>query len=325
MNSYLGKIDVSIIIVNFNTFEVTRSCINSIISSTTETRYEIILVDNNSIDRSPDNFLKFFPELILIKNKTNVGFGIANNQGMAIARGTYILLLNSDCYLLNNAIDLAFHYAVSRPETEIFGAMLMNEDGSEQKSFYRTSRINLVSSFMSVLLGNPLAVRIMGARKNPKLAQIGGLYGAYIWLHRSVYEETKGFDPDFFMYCEDTEWFRNRIAPLFRVDICREAKVCHLGGKSGTYSIVNPQNILSFYLYWYKLGKTHFWIYSLGSFTNLIFIAAMLPFMSKRERSRNATYLKITFRLMPTILLEIPKYGNKYGSRPYPLKVKGKR
>src|SRR5690606_25166695 len=145
----------------------------------------------------------------------NVGFGIANNQGMAIARGTYILLLNSDCYLLNNAIDLAFHCAVKQPEVEIFGAMLLNEDGTEQKSFYRASTINLFSPVKSALMGNPIAARLMQAKTHRQPSRIGGLYGAYIWLHRSVYERTGGFDPDFFMYCEDTEWFRNRINPSF--------------------------------------------------------------------------------------------------------------
>src|SRR5690606_35236304 len=152
-------VDVSIIVVIFNTFEFTRSCISSIISSTAETSYEIILIDNNSNERIADDFLELFPELILIKNEFNVGFGIANNQGMAIARGTYILLLNSDCYLLNNAIDLAFHCAVKQPEVEIFGAMLLNEDGTEQKSFYRASTINLFSPVKSALMGNPIAAR----------------------------------------------------------------------------------------------------------------------------------------------------------------------
>ncbi|HLT73186.1 MAG TPA: glycosyltransferase family 2 protein [Cyclobacteriaceae bacterium] len=313
--------DVSIIIVNYNTFELTCACVESIIALTKEARYEIIIIDNASTQCDPDQFKQRYPGIRLVRNTTNVGFGIANNQGMAIARGTYFLLINSDCYLLNDAIDLAFRFARERPETGVFGATLLNEDGSHQTSHYRAATVTLLSPVRSVLLMNPLLARILRTFPTRKNSAVGGLYGAYIWLHRSVYEKVGGFDPDFFMYCEDTEWFRNRIGRSFGIEICEEARICHLGGRSGGLAIVNPQNVLSYYLYWYKMGKPHFWLYTIGSIFNLVFVWLALPFMKKTERRRNMAYSEIVLRLLPKLLFDIPRYSNRFGSRKAPLRL----
>lgn len=316
-----NPIDVSIIIVNYNTFALTCSCVDSIIANTREARYEIIIVDNASSEGDPDQFVQRYPDIKLIRNTTNVGFGIANNQGMAVAKGTYFLLINSDCYLLNNAIDLALQFALQRPDTKVFGATLLNEDGSDQASHYPPVKITLYSPIRSVLLVNPIAGRIIRSSPVKQPPGIGGLYGAYVWLHRSVYESVGGFDPDFFMYCEDTEWFRKRIARFFKIEICQEARICHLGGRSSALSVVSPQNVLSFYLYWYKIGKPHFWIYTVGSIFNVIFIWMCLPFMSKKERRRNIIYTKCVMRFLPKILFDIPRYDNRFASREAPLRV----
>jgi GT2 family glycosyltransferase len=290
-------------------------------SLTRETRYEIIIVDNASTERDPDEFLHKYPGIKLIRNKSNVGFGIANNQGMAVAQGTYFLLINSDCYLVNNAVDLAFRFAVERPETKVFGATLLNEDGSFQRSHYGIRRINVLSPVQSVLMLNPVGARIIGLRPGKVKRPIGGLYGAYIWLHRSVYETVGGFDPDFFMYCEETEWFRKRIAPKYRIGICKEARICHLGGKSSASSVVNAQKVLSYYLYWYKLGRRYFWIFTIGSLINLVSLLFLLPFMRKGKRRTNILYISTVLGLLPKLFFDIPRYSNHFGSRKSPLKV----
>src|ERR1700722_7652798 len=96
---------VSIIIINYNTFELTKNCIESVRFKTT-IPYEIILVDNNSTERPADEFKNLFPDIKLVKSKVNCGFSKGNNLGIEVAQGDYILLLNSDTILLNNAIDL---------------------------------------------------------------------------------------------------------------------------------------------------------------------------------------------------------------------------
>ena len=101
-------IDVTIILVSFNTKNYTKNTIDSILKNTEYLKYEIIVVDNASDDGSPEMIEFFFPEIILIKNNKNIGFGKANNLAFKIARGKYFLLLNTDTLLLNNAVKIFY-------------------------------------------------------------------------------------------------------------------------------------------------------------------------------------------------------------------------
>ena len=102
--------DVSVIIVNYNTVELTKQCILSIYNQTKDVNFEIIVVDNNSEDNSVKIIENNFPQVILINNSDNIGFGRANNLGVEIAKGKYIFFLNSDTILLNNAIKIFVDY-----------------------------------------------------------------------------------------------------------------------------------------------------------------------------------------------------------------------
>ena len=103
--------DVSVIIVNYNTLELTKNTIESVFEKTIEVSYEIILVDNASTDGSVEFFENNYKDkIILIKNNENLGFGRANNKGIEIAKGKYIFLLNSDTLLINNAIKILFDF-----------------------------------------------------------------------------------------------------------------------------------------------------------------------------------------------------------------------
>ena len=98
------KIDVSVIIVNYNTKDLLRDCINSVIEQTKNISFEIIVSDNGSSDGSIEMLKAEFPKVIILNNKENLGFGKANNRGAEISNGKYLFLLNSDTVLLNNAI-----------------------------------------------------------------------------------------------------------------------------------------------------------------------------------------------------------------------------
>lgn len=98
--------DVSIIIVNYNTKELTRNCLRSIFDQTKDVDFEVIVSDNGSTDGSIEMIRAEFPQVILIENNANLGFGAANNRGLKIARGKYVFYLNSDTVLLNNAVKL---------------------------------------------------------------------------------------------------------------------------------------------------------------------------------------------------------------------------
>ena len=118
--------DVSIIIVNYNTCEVTRNCLKSVFEQTKNIDFEVIVSDNGSKDGSVDMIKSEFPQVVLIENNANLGFGAANNKGLEIAKGKYILYLNSDTILLNNAVKIFFDYWEKSSEKEKIGALGAN-------------------------------------------------------------------------------------------------------------------------------------------------------------------------------------------------------
>ena len=133
---------VSIVIVNFNTFELTSNCIRSIYDKVSGLDVEIILVDNASHERNPDDFHNIFPEIILIKSEQNLGFAKGNNLGIAQAKGEYILLLNSDCELLNNAPLLSYDYMKKNNSCGLSTVQLQYPNGKLQ---YNCRRFRTIS------------------------------------------------------------------------------------------------------------------------------------------------------------------------------------
>lgn len=115
-------LDVSVIIINYNTLKMTDECICSVIEKTSGISYEIILVDNASTDGSKE-FFSNDPRVTYIYNDENLGFGRANNRGIEIASGKYLLLLNSDTLLLNNAVRLFFNYFENYGDAQAIGAL----------------------------------------------------------------------------------------------------------------------------------------------------------------------------------------------------------
>ncbi len=121
---------VSIIIVNYNTKELIKNCINSIYENTKDIDFEIIVSDNGSTDGSVEMLKNDFPNVILIENNANLGFGKANNNGLKVAKGEYIFYLNSDTVLLNNAVKMFYDYweqNLQKDKIGALGANLLNE------------------------------------------------------------------------------------------------------------------------------------------------------------------------------------------------------
>jgi len=127
-------LDVSIIVVNWNTHDLLADCLNSVAATSGDLNLEIIVVDNASTDGSQAMVQQRFPHVRLIANAENVGFARANNQGLAACQGRYALLLNSDALLTTHALQAMLDLAESKPRAGIIGAHLRNRDGSFQAS-----------------------------------------------------------------------------------------------------------------------------------------------------------------------------------------------
>ncbi len=217
---------LSIIIVNYNTEELLKNCIESIYSETTKISFEIIVVDNNSKDNSCEMVGSNFPEVILIKNPDNAGFASANNRGMEKALGDVILLLNSDTVIYKNGIDRAYEYLVKSYDIDVLGPMIYNIDEADNH-LIESSYGSFVSLF-SIVRNKLFFIK----EDYSKSKYVNWVTGAFFMLKKSVIDNIGMMDEGIFLYYEDVEWcYRVKKAGL-KVFYYAEPSVIHLKGMS---------------------------------------------------------------------------------------------
>ena len=232
----MEKIQVSIVIINYNTREMTQECISSVIEKTKEISYEIILVDNRSTDDSRDFFEKD-SRIRYIYSFENLGFGRANNVGMLLANGEYIFLLNSDTLLVNNAIKLLYDYAESHKETTMFlGGWLLDGDLHHIHSFadITTMKSLLKSAWLSYTNIFQKDMSFQSAEMYEWAAEaieVGYITGADMFYHRSVFEKYGGFDHNFFMYYEESDWQWRMKQHGIKSVVIKGPEIIHLCGQ----------------------------------------------------------------------------------------------
>lgn len=322
----MPNIELSIIIVNYNTFDLTVQCIHSIVAETKGIPYEIIVVDNASTDSTINELLIQFPAVKLIKNTTNVGFGIANNMGMQASKGTYILLLNSDTIIIENGIDKAIDFIKNNKSIDVLTCKQLNAEG---KSFIPFSFYFKTNNILSYLIDNPIQQLIKSKLTKSKPTELNknsfvkSLSGAFMLLKREVFETTKGFDPDFFIYYEETEWCM-RLNTTYKLFYLNDVSFIHLHGKSAPRLIMQKQMHLSGGLFWYKKGIFSYFLFLLISYFFYLPSWIFLTLISFKSTTRTHfyKYVKIYFNLFPYFLFQIPKYGNGFDSKKESLRLK---
>jgi len=230
-------IDVSIIIVNWNTRDILRDCLKSVYEQTQDIEYEIIVVDNGSTDGSTAMVKTGFPQVILIENKENRGFAAANNQGIRIAKGRYVLLLNSDTVILDNAISKTISFADAHLEVAVVGCRVLNPDRTLQPTcFMFPSILNmfLSSSYLYKLLPRS---RFFGRERmtwwnRSDVREVDVVTGCFMLVRREAVEQVGVMDEQFFMYGEETDWCYRFKQARWKVVFAPMAQIIHLGGKS---------------------------------------------------------------------------------------------
>lgn len=222
--------DVSIIIVNYNTKEITHNCISSIIDRTSGISYEIILVDNASTDGSKE-FFSLDNRVKYIYCDTNGGFGFGNNRGIEVASGKYLFLLNSDTLLINNAIKEFFDYAESYNKKRIYGCYLVGEDEEYACSYFYFPAFTIKSFFKRLFhLSNNLPV-------DYKDKEVEAVSGADMFFPKEAIEKAGTFDERIFLYGEEGELQYRMRKYGYKGYIINSPKIKHLEGKSSTLSI----------------------------------------------------------------------------------------
>lgn len=198
--------DVSIIIVNYNTRDVTKNCIESIFRHTKDVTFEVILVDNASTDGSVELFATD-TRLRFIESGNNIGFGKANNLGYSHSKGKYVFLLNSDTILLNNAVKEFFVAHEKMPiNVACLGCILKAADGISENNSYGT--FPSISKTMQSILN--LYFRYVPQGKTTVTSDVDSfkvdyIIGADLFIRKNVIEKMSLFDPAFFMYFEESE------------------------------------------------------------------------------------------------------------------------
>jgi GT2 family glycosyltransferase len=230
--------DVSIIIVNYNTQDLTLQCLRSVYEKTTGLLFEVIVVDNASSDDSVKQIGLEFPQAKLIKSTENLGFGRANNLGYEHSTGDYIFLLNSDTILINNAIEILWQFLNEHVDFAIVGGQLFEKDGLRTTHSYSYVFPSLLME-LDILLRGRITRRI--ENKKLKFIAMDGfvtvayITGADMMLRRCDIQQYRFFNPRFFLYFEETElsyrYHRNGRISVF----LPTAKIIHLAG--GSFSL----------------------------------------------------------------------------------------
>lgn len=199
-------LDVSVIIINYNTLKMTDECICSVIDKTSGISYEIILVDNASTDGSKE-FFSNDSRVKYIYNNENLGFGRANNKGIEIAQGRNILFLNSDTLLRNNAIKILSDFLDKNPKVGACGGNLFLQDGTPGMSFgrYFPSLYEELNIFFECIPDRFIYGRNTNFNYTDRELKVGFISGADLMVKQSVLDAVGHFDPHFFLYYEETE------------------------------------------------------------------------------------------------------------------------
>jgi GT2 family glycosyltransferase len=228
-------LQLSIIIVNYNTFQLTCKCIASLYEKLEGMQFEIVLVDNASTECAPSLFKQQFPGITLVASETNTGFTGGNNLGISHSTGEYLLLLNSDTELINNAPKITYDYMQQHPEVGMTTAQLIYPDGRIQANCrrFRTIGWELLEVFpfwrlLSKEKGEQLMLHHYFDHRS--FADCDWVWGAYMMFPRKILNQLTGhkLGDDFFMYCEDVLWCWQFKELGYKIHFLPQAKVMHV-------------------------------------------------------------------------------------------------
>lgn len=229
--------DVSIIIVNWNTKELLRDCLSSVNEHAGDIDCEIIVIDNASADGSAEMVKNDFQQVILIENSDNRGFAAANNQGMAVAKGRYVLLLNSDTVVLDNAIAKTVSFADENPQAAVTGCRVLNPDRTLQRTCF------MFPSVLNMLLSSTYLYKLFPKNRffgreqmtwwdRNDVRQVDVVTGCFMLVRREAIEQVGMMDEEFFMYGEETDWCYRFRKKGWKVMFAPVGRIIHFGGQS---------------------------------------------------------------------------------------------
>ena len=288
---------VSIIIVNYNTCKLTSECINSIYEKVHSCKYEIIVVDNASVDNSAAAIKRKYPEVILITSRKNLGFGRANNLGAKYAKGEYLFLLNSDTVLNNDPFPYFIDFSEKHnKKLGAIGTYLRDGQGEYSKcggTFYSISKYLITALKKWFLLSSKEEVPFQ-KRDVP----VDYVIGADLFIRRELFEELEGFDKHIFMYFEDVELCKRLSDAGYQSYIIYGPDITHFVKASSTSQFPRVYNTASLV---YCLQKEES-AFQLKIFQFCLFVLKLPLLFQLKRLKENTEYISAIFNYKKYIL-----------------------
>jgi GT2 family glycosyltransferase len=230
-------VDVSIIIVAWNVRKFVRDCLKSVYEHTKGIDFEIIYVDNASEDGSVEMVKEQFQAVRIIENDENMGFIKANNQGIKISRGRYVLLLNSDTILLNNAIAETIKFADANPKAAVVGCKVLNPNQTLQRTCF------MYPSLLNTFLGATYLYKIFPGSKFfgrehmtwcdfDEPMEVETVCGCYSLVRKEAIDQVGLMDERYFVYGDDPDWCYRFKKKGWKIMFSPEGRIIHYGGQT---------------------------------------------------------------------------------------------
>ncbi len=265
----MSNTDVSIILVTYNTQELTLNCLNSIYEKTKDINFDVWVVDNNSSDNTVNAIKEKFPQVNLIQNKINLGFGSANNCAIKQSQAKYIFLLNTDTELKNNAVKILFDYMEENPQTGAAGGNLYDSEDKNVHSYgyFQTFKSKMVKTFhlYNMFPKEKEKLKDKGENQEEIIKEVEIIVGADLFLRKSVLDKIGLFDEDFFLYDEESELQFRLKQTGYKIFINPNAKIFHYEGKSSKDKISSRKYKMVSEILFYKkcYGSKFLWLYKI--------------------------------------------------------------
>ena len=296
-----SSVELSIIIVSWNTRDLLEECLQSIVAETVDAdSVHIVVVDNASADGSPDVVRERFPEVELICNRVNVGFAAANNQAYAACKGRYILLLNPDTKLYRGSIATLMNFMEAHPKAGASGPMLLNSDGSLQLSCYPEPTLAREAwRLMHLDAIKPIAGYRMSRWDRSRARRVDVIMGACLLLRRTALEQVGFLDEGYFIYSEEVDLLHRLANAGWETWWVPESRVVHYGGQSTRQ--VKTAMFIRLYEAKLRYFRKHYGTCSARAYKVVLVLASLprlalvLPALARRGRTR-ATYVGLAGR-----------------------------
>ncbi len=311
--------DLSIVIVNYNTSEHLRSCLDSIYKFTKDIEYEIIIVDNNSPERDIEDFKDLYPQARLYLRDENDGFGAGCNYGAGKSKGKHIAFINPDVVINSNLLKAFYDLLESNPSFAVIAPVYLESDGTESRLYrelpgYLQSIADAYGSFLYDLVRKLFPL----SKEDPNAPfESTWVYGSFIYLKKAVFDEVKGFDENYFLYFEDID-LQYRIGnkgyiiqyhPGFKINHFERSSIRSYQGENLYYYHMTRSYLLYMYKHFSFLKRS---ILRIIAITGILFRSVTIIFRKDYSKKRMQKYSQLYTKFRQYVSSENKLKEGKY-------------